>query len=450
MRRRETQHRDGRARWEFVALALLAVLIVGLLSTAVCGGEAPPAARAAGHFALEIGAASDSTTGWSELTNSGASAPGLLAGQGMTYDPALGEDLLFGGCDSGHYWNDSCTAVDSTWVFANGNWTELHPANSPSARTAPLMVYDAAVQSVVLFGGGAGTPSYASYNDTWQFDGTDWNQVATSSAPTGGTSASMAYDPAISAIVLFDSGATQTVGDTFNATWEFSGDRWTQVSNGTGPSPRAGEMMEYDPLTQSVLLFGGTDCPTPHACTGLNDLWSFSDGTWTQLPDANPPDVRDNAVFVFDPTLNGSLLFGGHLSYDFYDDTWLYANETWQTVSTSASPPAEAGGQAVFDPARGQVVYYGGYTYPPDTFYDNTWLLGEPHVIPPVHNGTSGTNGTGTSSTFDSFELGFAAGALPVAAVAGAVSYQQASTRRAGEELLRRLRENRPPSGPEL
>jgi hypothetical protein len=78
----------------------------------------------------------------------------------MSYDPASRDVVLFGGLDN---------KVDSnqTWEFQAGNWTQLTPATSPSARGLASMAYDAHDGVVILFGGtdiaggSLGTPGHS-------------------------------------------------------------------------------------------------------------------------------------------------------------------------------------------------------------------------------------------------------------------------------------------------
>src|SRR2546423_12006726 len=71
------------------------------------------------------------------------------------------------------------------------DWIELSPTNSPPARSYLAMTYDPATGKVIMFGGDSGT-TYL--NDTWRFDSKTWTQIATQSAPPARAAAQMNYD----------------------------------------------------------------------------------------------------------------------------------------------------------------------------------------------------------------------------------------------------------------
>jgi PKD repeat protein len=89
-----------------------------------------------------------------------ASNPGNLTEFTMGYDAAIGSVLLFGGFDLTSFYSD-------TWEFHQGDWLELSPAASPSPRAAAAAAVDAGPYAPVLFGGEAtGNP----YPDTWVYE----------------------------------------------------------------------------------------------------------------------------------------------------------------------------------------------------------------------------------------------------------------------------------------
>jgi hypothetical protein len=118
----------------------------------------------------------------------------------MVYDGARHRVVLFGGMSpgGGFYYDD-------TWIWDGTNWQQVAgaPALHPSARFVPAMAYDAARQQVVLFGGALSDGSVA--RDTWVWDGQTWAEVAKAPAtrPPERYGSAMAFDRTRSEVVLF-------------------------------------------------------------------------------------------------------------------------------------------------------------------------------------------------------------------------------------------------------
>ena len=93
---------------------------------------------------------------WTELGNTSALGVTRFS---MTWDPAAGKIILFGG-------NTCCANTNGTWGFHGTTWTQLGVAASPSAREFAAMGYDGSDKYVVLFGGLTMAPS--TLNDTWK------------------------------------------------------------------------------------------------------------------------------------------------------------------------------------------------------------------------------------------------------------------------------------------
>ena len=198
----------------------------------------------------------------------------------------------------------------------------------------------------VLFGGhvhGSGAS-----NDTWIWEGwAGWVFLNTSAAPPASYEASMAYDPLLQSIVLYGCGDGCTIGD--NWTWElYSGQWWRVMASppGTGLGGRVGAVMTWDPTLSAVLLFGGDDFSGD-----LNDTWTFSGSAWKQIPTlALNPSGRYDTTMSTDSSSFPPLLFGGSRFYpydlDRLNDTWVF--EVPPTVSLSSPPTAEASAPANF------------------------------------------------------------------------------------------------------
>src|SRR3954469_2788849 len=72
----------------------------------------------------------------------------------------------------------------------SASWVQISPATSPPARSYLAMTYDPASGKIIMFGG---VDAAGYLNDTWAFDGVTWTEVATDAPPPARAAAQMAY-----------------------------------------------------------------------------------------------------------------------------------------------------------------------------------------------------------------------------------------------------------------
>jgi len=299
---------------------------------------------------------------WVEPTLS--SAPSARCCSGIAYDAAHDYTLLFGGGPAGQ---PNPNPQNDTWVWRNG-WHQLSPATSPSPRNSPTATYDPTTGTVVLFGGTDANGN--NLNDTWTWDGVTWTQQLPPVSPSARSFGvpGMAYDAATETVVLFGGLANIALGDT----WEWNGrtKTWTQLFPATSPSARQAPLA-YDPLSATVVLFGGDN-----NSEFFNDTWTWNGVTWTQLFPAGSPSARSSTSLAFDASLGQVVLFGGR---DYYPgvglkDTWGWNGSTWTQLKTYSQPGGRYAAAMDFDPLSGGLVLFGGWLEccTPD---DDTWLL---------------------------------------------------------------------------
>ena len=142
------------------------------------------------------------------------------------------------------------------------------------------IVYDSDKNKIVLFGGRNGV---ASMNDTWEWDGTEWTQVA-DTGPSVRAFQSMAYDSSEKAVVLFGGYEDYSIPATlFGDTWKLKDHVWTKVSD-MGPKPNAVADMIY--TGKRIILFGGVDDVTTNHLNG--DTWDWNGDLWVQRQNMGP------------------------------------------------------------------------------------------------------------------------------------------------------------------
>jgi PKD repeat protein len=318
-----------------------AVMPVGLPSTSPTPGV--PNAVAATTEAASPGA----NLTWTNLTP-GQPNPPALAGAAMVYDPSESGVLLFGGISTHG-------AVNYTWLWADGAWTNLTPTLSvaPSPRYDVAMAYDTADGYVVLFGGNPGH-----LNDTWIFQDGKWSKVSPNPSPPGREDAGMTYDAADHYVVLF--GGELQNGNYLNDTWSFAGGHWVNWTSSLAPPPREAMAMVYDGASGYVLMFGGDRVGGGH----YNDTWEYIDGFWVNLTGGVgvAPESREEARMVYDPDSNLVLLFDGLHSSDALSSESVISTGAWAPLSPPTIPPARYDASMAWTPngGTGFILLFGG------------------------------------------------------------------------------------------
>ena len=236
---------------------------------------------------------------------------------------------------------------------------------APSPRSSAQVAYDPALQAVILFGG---LTTSGPSSDTWEFVDNVWIDLTSSlpSAPPARYGGAMAYDTIDSELVLF--GGTNGVA-VLNDTWAFDGSTWTHVQPSVSPSPRDFSMMAYEPLDGYVLLVGGTTTAPGISPTVASDTWEFRGGYWvnitSQLAIAPPPttgatltwDLQDSELVLS----GGSSVAASGAPGTCYPNglTWTYVDGAW-TEQDSSGPTDRVLGMAAYDSVDHVVLLYGG------------------------------------------------------------------------------------------
>ena len=247
---------------------------------------------------------------WTQRQDIGPSARSLCP---LAYHPDRELSYLFAG---------SSGSTD-TWAWDGRYWTEVSRFG-PDKRTGHSMTFDPAQGDIVLFGGET-SPGNA-LQDTWAFDGVDWTQVE-DIGPAPRHQHATAYDMNRSRLVLFggfQNGQVGIVGDT----WEWDGTSWTQTEE-AGPPPRRGHSMAYDSLTRTIVLFGGLVAgDTAGALKPDNHTWLWDGTNWKEVADTGPS-PRAGAAMI---SSGGSLILHGGKSDETQGDTWQWADGGWSKL----------------------------------------------------------------------------------------------------------------------
>ncbi|MCI0691445.1 kelch repeat-containing protein [candidate division KSB1 bacterium] len=275
----------------------------------------------------------------------------------MAYDSDRAKVILFGGADDRNVLGD-------LWEWGGKTWHKIS-ATGPAPRTFPCLAYDRDRRRLVLFGGnrvlfGTENDKDTFLDDVWEWDGARWRMIETARPPAR-AEANMVYDSARHRLVLFGgyrvvSGNKIRLGDT----WEWDGKTWEQVS-ASGPSPRNGAAMTYDPIRRRVILFGGNG-PS-------GETWTWDGKSWSEVKPV-VAEGRFNSAMAYDTLRRCVIRFGGWNGKERVGDTWTFDGTTWQRIDV-AGPEARNHAAMVYDAKRQRLVLFGGHDG--ESVFGDTW-----------------------------------------------------------------------------
>lgn len=245
-------------------------------------------------------------------------------------DPGSGLLVTYGGGDGTWAWN----GVD--WFRPRGSCEDLR-----TERVQGWLLADHVRGRLLLLGGFDG--GWQPDPSIWGFQASCWRQISANSglALTRGEG-SYSYDAVRDRIValryLPTTGAASTL--------EWDGTSWQQIATTVQPPLRSYFAMAYDATRQRTVVFGG------HGPAGtLADTWEWDGATWRQLvPTTRPP--AGAGLLTFDPVGSRCLLqvfAGGGHGWD--GSIWSWNGTNW-SLAEDLSRFARQLGVAVFDPQR--------------------------------------------------------------------------------------------------
>jgi len=198
--------------------------------------------------------------------------------------------------------------------------------------------------------------------------------------------------------------------------FDTSRDKWTLLTSGEGPSPRAFQLAAVDPIYDRLLIYGGVMYSSDFSVIKVfSDFWQFSfhSGRWSlvnPVSTANPGKRASGGMAYH----NGVVyLFGGITDESFTpsNDLWAFNIQTnsWKQLipnGVPGSPPKRNSFIFLASPKENKLFLYGGQALNPntgafDTFNDtweysiccNKWTDVTPpptrNIFPPVNDFSS-------------------------------------------------------------
>lgn len=294
------------------------------------------------------------------------------------YASSINSMVFFGGYDLITFQSDAWKLDLTTLQW----WPLPSSTPGPPGRLSQAAVYDAAHNRMVLYGGFAA--GYVEFQDLWayEFDSSRWVELPQTSFKPGDRGwASAIYNPLDTTIVLF--GGQDLDGNFFNDIWILDLNQliWQQIPPASGwPDTRINASLVLDEQTNRAWMFGGFHRPGDF---NFQELWSLDLSTfqWTQHPLGSPaPSARDAAPAFFEPVSRSMVIFGGSdvNNNRALNDLWAYSvdSHTWRQLNASGViPTPRRASPSVFVPSQNRLFLFGGIGLPNLTVFGDGYML---------------------------------------------------------------------------
>jgi hypothetical protein len=189
---------------------------------------------------------------WAQICPS--DCPSARFGHEMFYDPVLKKVVLYGGYDRSTFYNDA-------WEWDGHNWSKIELEGEAPVASVFALAYNPDKQyAFTLLSGHPG--------GTWTFKEDTWTRLTPEMEPSNRGWTTLVYVPDRKLFVTFGGVSKDTV---LNDTWLFNGKNWELFTKSSfQPSVRSDMVIWYDRVRKHVMLFGGHNGPDVY-----NDTWEL-------------------------------------------------------------------------------------------------------------------------------------------------------------------------------
>jgi len=193
-------------------------------------------------------------------------------GSMMVYDAAADRMLLFGGAD---YTQENAPHFTETWEydFNTNRWSQRHPSRHPPGRGYFGMVYDAAADRTLVFGG-RGEADEAHAGELWAYNykADSWDLVLYRGEVVSDHHPAMTYAPGVD--------KTYYVANTKAWSFDYPSRTWTLLAYDSAMGVRYFAALAFELRSRKLVLFGGG----PRGLRYDNQTWIYDPAAdrWTR------------------------------------------------------------------------------------------------------------------------------------------------------------------------
>lgn len=238
-------------------------------------------------------------------------------------------------------------------------WQLIATPAAPPTRAHGAFAFDPVQGRCVLFGGLGQTP----LGDCWAWDGTTWTSIPTTGGPSPRGRAAMAFDTAGNRMILYG-------GTTDTTTWQLIGNSWSALPTVGDPGRQVGSIATASP--QGLLLVTGGYTTANFAYDPTGTLWRLSGNQWTAIARFPNPTPRNNVSVAYDELREQFVTFGGTPTSTFpMPDLTLLFDTQWRHVAPATEPSRRHGASLVWSPPNQRVMLFGGADF--NSALGDTW-----------------------------------------------------------------------------
>ncbi len=275
------------------------------------------------------------------------------------------------------------SAPPRTLAWDGARWTELVTAHVPSRADHTILAYDSSRARVIKVGFGFGD-----VDETWSYDGNDWTRANPTLHPTGRQGAAGAFDRSRGQLVLFGGLSTVRGGGLSDETWTFDGAEWQLRQPPVRPAPRYLASMGYDPVRGVTVLFGGRTAGSQLVA----ETWEWDGSSWSQRTPAHSPPGLWFSDMDWDPTLRRLVVCGYDELATTGGNRWEWDGLDWRATPIPDPSQQYNNGFATWEPIRGQMLFHGAQDS--SNSQRQTWTLTDTAAASEAYGSSCG-GGTG-------------------------------------------------------
>ncbi|MBU1627708.1 hypothetical protein KKB18_10105 [bacterium] len=247
------------------------------------------------------------------------------------------------------------------------SWNQVTlTGETPEERFMHAMFFDKKSEKIYLTGG-MQYPFSPMLSDVWSFDpkNNKWEKITPSGTiPQKYSTRDYVYIPSERAIYVCADNTEEKACKMF--VYDIEKKSWTKETPiGENPTPAGQRSMNYDPMNNRILLFGGYFW-SPEKAGVLNDIFAYDlkSKKWSRLKTKGIEAPRLKGAISFLDAANSRIIYFGGLipteqpNTDIF--TFNFSNDTWEKIEAQGdAPPSGDKNYGMYDDKEKRLILIG-------------------------------------------------------------------------------------------